>query len=334
MRTLRIDKGSCGPAQTHPWNGVLSPIGWALSARGRGDKVSGARGGIARTLVMSFSSPPPSKRPGPPSRAPSGAPSMAPGSPSKRPAPSLPAAPPRPTSNKPPRSVEARLDDALADAEKMARRVERVAEQDLFAAALLAREYLARTQQADVNPLEQRGRTDAWTSAFVRLRLLSDKAPDLEGFEPDGRLYIAARTEGRRLHALLGPDAMGTLAKARSVARTTRTRVAALLALAAFFALLAAAAAWAVDHAVYTHIAYAVLAVAALAALALLVRAASERVAIAKGDEHIATIERGMRERAAFESSPTGGFVMQKLHAKHPLLLRSNVSAPPSGSSR
>ncbi len=216
----------------------------------------------------------------------------------------------------------------------MARRVERVAEQDLFAAALLAREYLARTQQADVNPLKQRGRTEAWTSAFVRLRLLSDKAPLLEGFEPDGRLYIAARAEERRLHALLGPDAMGTLAKARSAARTTRRGVAALLALATFFALLATAAAWGVDHGVHTQIAYGVLAVAALAALALLVCAAMKRVAIAKSDEHIATVERAMRERAALESSPTGGFVMQKLQARHPLLLRSNVSAPPSGAVR
>lgn len=216
----------------------------------------------------------------------------------------------------------------------MARRVERVAEQDLFAAALLAREYLARTQQADVNPLEQRGRTDAWTSAFVRLRLLSDKAPTLEGFEPDGRLYIAARAQERRLHALLGPDAIGTLAKARAAARTTRRRVAALLALASFFALLAAAAAWAVDHAVYKQIAYGVLAVAALAALGLLARAAMKRVAIAKSDEHIATIERAMRERAAFESSPTGGFVMQKVQAQHPLLLRSIVSGPPGPAAR
>ena len=39
----------------------------------------------------------------------------------------------------------------------------------------VAREYLSRVQDVGVDPLNQQGKTDAWTAAFVRLRVAANK---------------------------------------------------------------------------------------------------------------------------------------------------------------
>lgn len=278
-----------------------------------------------------MSSPPPSRR-------------MSGGPPSQRMASAGPASQrPRPASGRPPSgrppsgrpvSAEARLDEALADAEKMARRVEVVAETDVFAAALLAHEFLARLPERDVNPLDQRGRTDAWTSAFVRLRIIADRGAKLDGFTATAKSYVEARAEERRLDSLLGRDAKTTLARAREAQRRGRHkqfgRAVGLIAVLVGAALIAVMGAgelfperWMVTVGAGVLVAI---------AIGLFAWIAVAQRALSRSAKDIAHIEHGLTERAVFDSSPTGRPFLRDLQDAHPLLVRgpgARSSIPP-----
>jgi hypothetical protein len=239
---------------------------------------------------------------------------------------------PRPRSDRP--SSAARLDEALADAAKMARRVERVLEDDPFAAALLAREYLSRVQELEVNPLEQQGRTDAWTSAFVRLRVVANRLQRHEQ-SAEGEAYIFARAEERRLRALFG-DALAPRARltaARAEARRKRLhgrvlRIAAVVSVAA--GIVVPGLALFFGHAWLAAVgagAGALLAVAGVVASTLSARsfAAATRRAV--------ELERGIAALSLFETGEQGRTMLQRIQREHPLLLRTTMgegsSAPP-----
>lgn len=270
----------------------------------------------ARSCVKTSSPPPPGTRPKPTSGRPSARPS------SGRPNANVP--------SKPPRRLEERLDEALADAEKMARRVERVDETDPFAATLLAAEYLGRVQERDVNPLEQRGQTEAWTSAFVRLRVMADRAARQPDFERKGKLYLAARAEERRLDLLLGPDARTTLSKARDRVRAARKRRVLLRTVSGLALVGAAAFAISIRWDVPRIVAGCSAAASLLAAIGLFFRAVTIGAAIRRELLDVTFIERGMTERASFEVSPIGRGLLRELQEKHPLLVKAGLAAKSS----
>ncbi len=231
----------------------------------------------------------------------------------------------------PPRGIS-RLDEALADAEKMAKRVDRVLDEDPFAAALLARGYLAWVQELDVNPLNQRGRTDAWTSAFVRLRVASNLL-DRHERRADGEAYLKARTEERRLNGLFGSSPRARLTAVRAEARGKRAqkrafRVAAWLSLTG--GLVAIAVAFALGR----------LGIAAIGGLAGALGTAAGFVAANYADRAFTAasrraqeLENGIAGLALFHTSDTGRTIIQRIQREHPLLVRTSLgegsSAPP-----
>jgi hypothetical protein len=242
--------------------------------------------------------------------------------------------PARRNSSVPPRSRHAdRLDDALADAEKMARRVEQIVEADPFAATLLAAEYLSRVEELSVNPLEQHGKTDAWTSAFVRLRLMADKRARMPRTEQEEiRLYLVARAEERRLHGLLGRDTINTLAKARGAVRAARRASFLSWLFAALLFVAAAAAAVSLRLGVDWRITAPAAALLVAGGIALAFRGARSKKKIVQARADVSAKERALTERSAFETNPSGRDLLQKLQDEHPLLVKKGLtrsSAPP-----
>lgn len=233
--------------------------------------------------------------------------------------------------SRPPRGIT-RLEEALADAERMAKRVDRALEEDPFAAAILAREYLSLSQAQDVNPLNQRGRTDAWTSAFVRLRVASNQL-DRHERRADGEAYLAARAEERRLFGLYGSAPRARLTEVRTEARTKRQhmhafRVAAWLVLVG--ALVAVAVALVLGRpwtAVFVGLAGAVCTAAALTAASFAGRA------VTTATQRAQDLESGIAGLSLFETGERGRALIQRIQKEHPLLLRTSLgdvsSAPP-----
>ena len=228
-----------------------------------------------------------------------------------------------------PRAV-AQLDEALSDAEKVARQVDRLLDEDPFAAALLAREYLAIVQERDVNPLDQRGSTDAWTSAFVRLRVAAHRLEKDER-RADGEAYLAARAEERRLFTLYGNAPRLRLTAVRAEGRAHRQRMRALR-LVGWLATGAGVAV--VPLAFVLGLGW----LALFSAVAGILAAASFRGARAAlrasraATEQSTELERGFSGLAAFEASDRGRGVLQRIQGQHPLLLRTSFgvsSAPP-----
>jgi hypothetical protein len=224
----------------------------------------------------------------------------------------------------PPRGI-ARLNEALADAEKMARRVDRALEEDPFAAALLAREYLSLVPELDVNPLNQRGRTDAWTSAFVRLRVASNQL-DRHERRADGEAYLAARAEERRLFGLFGSTPHSRLTAVRAEARKMGAQKRAFRA-AAWFSMIAgigaATAAFVLGHvwvAVLASLGGALGAAAGFAAAGFAARAFTTTTQRAVG------LERGISGLAVFQTSDGGRALIQRIQQEHPLLVRTSLA--------
>lgn len=244
----------------------------------------------------------------------------------------------RTPSSRPPRGVT-QLDEALADAAKMARRVDQILDEDPFAAAVLAREYLSQVQDRSVNPLNQQGSTDAWTSSFVRLRVASNVL-EKDPRRTDGEAYVAARTEERRLLGLYGSSPRARLTAVRGDARTKRRRMRALR-LAAWLtigaALIVVVAASVVDLLWLTGVASGAGAIVAAACL-VAARAAGRAGRVAA--ERAAELERGFADFAAFETSDRGRALLQRLQSEHPLLVRlpategSPSNAPPASGAR
>jgi len=235
------------------------------------------------------------------------------------------------SSSWPPRGI-ARLQDALADAEKMARRVDRVLDDDPFAAALLAREYLSMVQELDVNPLNQQGRTDAWTSAFVQLRVASN-ALDRHERRADGEAYLAARVEERRLFGLYGSAPRERLTAVRGEARSKRAqerafRTAAWISIAAGLAAIAVAFAfgrpWVASFCGLGS---------AIGAAAAFVASGRARRASVAATQRAHELERGISGLATFQTSDRGRAIIQRIQREHPLLVHTSLgggsSAPP-----
>jgi hypothetical protein len=235
------------------------------------------------------------------------------------------------SSSWPPRGI-ARLEEALADAEKMAKRVDRVLEEDTFAAALLAREYLSQVQELDVNPLNQRGRTDAWTSAFVRLRVASNML-DRDARRADGEAYLAARAEERRLHGLFGRAPRARLTAVRAEARRKRAQKRALRAaawLSMFGGLIAVAVAYALGRvgiAGFGGLAGVLGTAGGFAAADFTARA------LTTVTQRVQELESGISALALFNTSDHGHTFLQRIQREHPLLVRTSLgegsSAPP-----
>jgi len=235
------------------------------------------------------------------------------------------------SSSWPPRGIS-RLEEALADAEKMAKRVDRVLDEDPFAAALLAREYLSLVQELDVNPLNQRGRTDAWTSAFVRLRVASNQL-DRHHWRAEGEAYLAARVEERRLHGLFGSSPHARLTSVRAEARRKRAqrdafRVAAWLSIIG--GLVAVGVAFALGRmsiAAFGGLAGVLGTSAGFAAADYAARAF--RTATQRAQE----LESGIAGLSLFQTSDRGRAIIQRIQREHPLLVRTSLgegsSAPP-----
>lgn len=233
--------------------------------------------------------------------------------------------------SRPPRAIT-RLEEALADAERMAKRVDRALEEDPFAAAILAREYLSMVQQQDVNPLNQRGRTDAWTSAFVRLRVASNTL-DRHERRADGEAYLAARAEERRLFSLYGNAPRARLSAVRAEARRKREqkrafRIAAWLSMTGGLVVLAVALA--LGHpwiAVFAGLAGAVCTAAAFTAADFAARA------LATATHRAQELESGIAGLSVFEANDRGRALIQRMQREHPLLVRTSLgdvsSAPP-----
>jgi hypothetical protein len=231
----------------------------------------------------------------------------------------------------PPRGIT-RLNEALADAEKMARRVDRALEEDPFAAALLAREYLSLVQELDVNPLNQRGRTDAWTSAFVRLRVASNQLNRHER-RADGEAYLAARAEERRLFGLFGSAPYSRLTAVRAEARKKGAQKRAFRA-AAWFAttagLVAVTAAFALGHvwlAALAGVGGALGVTAGFAAAGFAARGFTTTT------QRAMELERGISGLSLFQTSDRGRAFIQQIQQEHPLLVRTSLaessSVPP-----
>ncbi len=217
----------------------------------------------------------------------------------------------------------------------MARRVDRILEEDPFAASLLAREYLSLVEELDVNPLNQRGRTDAWTSAFVRLRFAAKllNNHDLRG---DGEAYLVARAEERRLFTLFGTAPRAQLTTVRGEVRRRRAqgralRIGAWLSIAGALAVLGVA--FVLGH---VWIAIAGAAAGGLAAMGAFTAADSVGRALGEATQRAAKLERGISGLAAFEKSDTGRGILQRIQREHPLLVRTSLgevsSAPPPAS--
>jgi hypothetical protein len=235
------------------------------------------------------------------------------------------------TSSWPPRGIS-KLEEALADAEKMAKRVDRALDEDPFAAAILAREYLSLVPELDVNPLNQRGRTDAWTSAFVRIRVASKKL-DRHERRADGEAYLAARAEERRLYGLFGSAPRERLTAVRAEARSKRRRrrafrVAASLSVAA--GLVAVAVAFALGRA---WIAAAAGAAGAVGAVAGFVAAALAARAYESATRRAVELEQAISGLSLFQKGDRGRAVIERIQKEHPLLVRTSLgdgsSAPP-----
>jgi hypothetical protein len=239
-------------------------------------------------------------------------------------------------SSQPPQAVT-RLDEALADAEKMAKRVDRVLDADPLAASLLAREYLSLVPQLEVDPLNQRGRTDAWTTAFVRLRYAAGLLAKHDR-RVDGEAYLAARAEERRLFTLFGSAPRPRLMALRGEVRKTRRKKRALeivaclgmvSALAAFAAAFAFSTAW---------IAVAGAGAGGLVAAAGFAAAGSVARALATATQRAEELERGISSIAVFEKSDSGRVIIQRMQREHPLLVHTSFAegstAPPPVSER
>lgn len=221
------------------------------------------------------------------------------------------------------------------DAERMAKRVDRVLDADPFVAALLAREYLSLVPERDVNPLDQRGRTDAWTSSFVRLRFAA-KQLEKHDQRVDGEAYLAARAEERRLFTLFGSAPRARLITLRSEVRGKR-RQANALRIVAWLSVAGALAAFAVGFAFdRVWMAAAGAAAGAFVSLAGFAAAGSAARALAAATQRAEELERGISALALFETSDSGRGILQRIQREHPLLVRTSLgegsSAPPPAS--
>jgi hypothetical protein len=217
----------------------------------------------------------------------------------------------------------------------MAKRVDRVIDEDPFAAALLAREYLSLVPELDVNPLNQRGSTDAWTSAFVRLRFASNQLEKLDR-RSDGPAYLAARAEERRLFTLFGSAPRARLMTLRGEVRKKRRRRR-TLRLAAWLSMVAALASFAVAFAL-DRIGIAAIGAGAGAFLAVtsLTAAGAIEDALTAAAQRAEELERGIAGLALFETSDGGRRILQRIQQEHPLLVHTSLgegsSAPPPAS--
>jgi hypothetical protein len=241
----------------------------------------------------------------------------------------------------PPRGI-ARLNEALADAEKMAKRVDRALEEDPFAAALLAREYLSLVPELDVNPLNQRGRTAAWTSAFVRLRVASNQL-DRHERRADGEAYLAARAEERRLYGLFGGAPRERLRSVRAQARSKRAQTRAFR-FVAWFSMAAGLAGVAVAFAlgrpwiaVFGGLASAIAVVGGFAAAGFAAHA------VVAATQRAQEVEQGISKLSLFQTSDRGRAIIERIQREHPLLVRTPLEAsstpprstvPPAAGSR
>jgi hypothetical protein len=214
----------------------------------------------------------------------------------------------------------------------MAKRVDRVLDADPFAAALLACEYLSLVPEMDVNPLNQRGRTDAWTTALVRLRYAA-KQLDKHERRVDGEAYLAARAEERRLFTLFGraprPRLMALRGEVRRARRQKRAlQVIACLSMAGVLA--ASVAAFLLGRA---WIAAAGAGAGALAAVAGFAAAGSIGRTLTTATQHAQELERGISRIALFETSDSGRGIIQRIQREHPLLVHTSLgegsSVPP-----
>jgi len=235
------------------------------------------------------------------------------------------------SSSWPPRGIS-RLEEALADAEKMAKRVDRVLEEDPFAAALLAREYLSLVQELDVNPLNQRGRTDAWTSAFVRLRVASNQL-DRHERRADGEAYLKARVEERRLNGLFGSSPRARLTAVRAEARRKRAQKRAFR-IAAWVSLTGGVIAVAVAF-VLGRLGIAAIGGSAgvLGTAAGFVAADYAARAFTTASQRAQELENGIAGLSLFHTSENGRAIIERVQREHPLLVRTSLgegsSAPP-----
>jgi len=236
------------------------------------------------------------------------------------------------TSSWPPKGI-ARLDEALADAEKVAKRVDRALEEDPFAAALLAREYLSLVPELDVNPLNQRGRTEAWTSAFVRLRVASNVL-DRDARRADGEAYLAARAEERRLFGMFGNAPHARLTAVRAEARGKRARQRAFRLVGWLWAMagvVAAGGALALGRPWTSGIAGLA---GAVGLTAWLVAAAMAAHTFKAATRRAQELEHGISGLAVFQQSDRGRAIIQRIQAEHPLLVRTSFtegsSLPPA----
>lgn len=218
----------------------------------------------------------------------------------------------------------------------MAKRVDRALEADPFAAALLAREYLSLVTELDVNPLNQRGRTDAWTSAFVRLRVASNIL-DRHALRGDGEAYLVARAEERRLLRLFGSGPRAELSAVRAGGRKKQAqkrafRVAAWLSMIA--GLVAAAGALAIGRvwtAAFIGVGGALCGAGGFTAAWFAARATKAAT------QRAVELEGGISGLAQFDSSDRGRALIQRIQKEHPLLVRTSLgsgsSNPPAPSS-
>jgi hypothetical protein len=240
---------------------------------------------------------------------------------------------PRTGSTRPPRGIT-RLEEALADAERMAKRVDRVLEEDPFAAAILAREYLSLVQELDVNPLNQRGRTDAWTSAFVRLRVASNML-ERHAQRADGVDYLVARAEERRLLRLFGraaPQARLAAVRAEARAKQSQKRAFRVAAWLSMIGGLAAVVVACVIDRPFVAI-FGALAGALFGATGFGLAGVSAR-AFATATQSALELEHGIAGLATFDASERGPALIQRIQREHPLLVRTShdatSSSPPS----
>jgi hypothetical protein len=214
----------------------------------------------------------------------------------------------------------------------MAKRVDRVLEADPFAASLLAREYLSLVPEMDVNPLNQRGRTDAWTSAFVRIRFAS-KQLDKDARREDGEAYLLARAEERRLFTLYGSSPRARLVALRGEVRSKRRQQVALRLLAWISiggGLAALVGAFVLES---TGWGAAGAGVGAIVAAGAFAAARTGARGLTSLTQRAAELERGISGVAAFETSDSGRVILQRMQREHPLLVRTSMTeesaAPP-----
>jgi hypothetical protein len=206
----------------------------------------------------------------------------------------------------------------------MAKRVDRALEEDPFAAALLAREYLSLVPELDVNPLNQQGRTDAWTSTFVRLRVASNRL-DRHDKRAEGEAYLAARAEERRLYDLFGNAPHARLTAVRAEARGKRARarafrVAAWLSMCG--GLLSMAAAFALGRPWIAEVGGPV---GVLGAAFAFVMARLAGRAATTAAQRAQQLERSISGVALFQTSGGGRSLIERTQREHPLLVRASA---------